>query len=135
LLEDPLHAGVQKLVKDLNSVYDSDKALWQADNEPAGFEWLDVDNAGENILAFVRRASSTDPELICVSNFSAVPRPSYKLNFSHEGEYDVVINTAAKTYNGDDNLTVTGGVLDLPPLTTVWLSPRKTARKKSRKQK
>jgi 1,4-alpha-glucan branching enzyme len=131
LLDDPLHAGVQKLIRDLNSVYSSQNALWEVDNEAAGFEWIDVDNASQNIVAFVRRAS--DRELISVSNFSAVPRNSYRLAFTHEGEYDVLINTDAANYNGSEKLNVTNNLLDLPPLTTVWLSPRKAAKKKSSK--
>jgi 1,4-alpha-glucan branching enzyme len=131
LLEDPLHAGVQKLVRDLNGVYNSENALWEADGEAAGFEWIDVNNAAENIVAFVRR-SSGERELICVGNFSAVPRKSYRLAFPHEGEYDVVINTDDKAYNGNESLTVTDGVIDLPPLTTVWLSPRMPMKKKRR---
>ena len=133
LLEDPLHAGVQKLIRDLNSVYASQSALWEADNQPAGFEWIDVDNAAENVVAFVRRTASADRELISVSNFSAVPRNSYRLNFSHEGGYDVVINTNA--YSATEPLNVTDNVIDLPPLTTVWLSPRKAAKKKSSRAK
>jgi 1,4-alpha-glucan branching enzyme len=131
LLEDPLHAGVQKLIRDLNSVYIPQSALWEGDGEAAGFEWIDVDNAAENIVAFVRRSSPADRELISVSNFSAVPRNSYRLAFSHEGDYDVVINTDAGDYSGNEGLKVTNGLIDLPPLTTVWLSPRKSARKKS----
>jgi 1,4-alpha-glucan branching enzyme len=131
LLDDPLHAGVQKLIRELNSVYSSQNALWEVDNEAAGFEWIDVDNASQNIVAFLRRAS--DRELISVSNFSAVPHNSYRLAFSHEGEYDVLINTDAANYNGSEKLNVTNNLLDLPPLTTVWLSPRKTAKKKSSK--
>ena len=130
LLDDPLHAGVQKLVHDLNQTYAGENALWEVDGEPAGFEWIDVDNAFENIVAFLRRSSATERELICIGNFSAVPRPAYKLNFPHEGEYDVVINTDAKDYSGNASLNVTGNAIDLPPLTTVWLSPRKPAKKK-----
>ena len=82
---------------------------------------------------FVRRTASADRELISVSNFSAVPRNSYRLNFSHEGGYDVVINTNA--YSATEPLNVTDNVIDLPPLTTVWLSPRKAAKKKSSRAK
>ena len=59
LLEDSLHGGVQKLVRDLNRLYDPENALWEADGEPAGFEWIDVDNASENIVAFLRRSLDT----------------------------------------------------------------------------
>jgi len=38
------------LVRDLNVIYKSEPALWEADNEPAGFQWIDADNADENML-------------------------------------------------------------------------------------
>ena len=137
LLEDPLHAGVQKLVHDLNQTYAGENALWEVDSEPAGFEWIDVDNAFENIVAFVRRSPAAAKELICIGNFSAVPRPAYKLNFPHEGEYDVVINTDAEVYSGNASMTIAGNVIDLPPLTTVWLTPKRIAktRKNSRSRR
>ncbi|HVI72786.1 MAG TPA: 1,4-alpha-glucan branching protein GlgB, partial [Pyrinomonadaceae bacterium] len=56
LIDESLHGGVQKVIRDLNGVYGPEPALWEADGEPAGFEWLDVDNALENIVAFTRRS-------------------------------------------------------------------------------
>src|SRR5689334_5662270 len=52
LLDESLHSGVQKLVRDLNRVYSFRKSLWETDGEPEGFEWIDVDNKNENIVAF-----------------------------------------------------------------------------------
>jgi 1,4-alpha-glucan branching enzyme len=130
LIEDPLHSGVQNLVRDLNRVYDAENALWEVDSDPAGFEWIDVDNAFQNIVAFVRRSPEKGRELICVCNFSAVSRKDYKLAYSHEGEYDVVINTDAESYSGSSSLSINGDVIDLPPLTTVWLAPQRTTRSK-----
>ena len=125
LLEDPLHRGVQDLLRDLNRVYDTEKALWEVDGEPAGFEWIDVDNARENIVAFRRRSRDEKRELICLANFSAVPRPSYRLAVPDERKYRVIINTGAAAYNGSETLSLRGSEIDLPPLTTVWLSPQK----------
>ena len=61
LIDEPLHGGIQKLIRDLNRVYGPEPALWEADGEPAGFEWIDVDNAAENIVAFTRRSPSHRP--------------------------------------------------------------------------
>jgi 1,4-alpha-glucan branching enzyme len=138
LLDDPLHAGLQRLVRDLNETYQAHNALWEVDHEAAGFEWIDVDNARENIVAFRRRSSmpkgksKTAKELICVCNFSAVPRPAYRLAVSDETQYKILLSTDGKDYSGTDNLTVTGNVLDLPPLTTVWLEPVQTPKKNKR---
>jgi 1,4-alpha-glucan branching enzyme len=124
LLEDPLHRGVQNLVRDLNQIYDSEKALWEADGEPAGFEWIDVDNARENIVAFRRRSRDGKRELICICNFSAVTRNSYKLTTPHKAEYRVIVNTDAEAYSGAGDLSLNGSEIDLPPLTTIWLAPQ-----------
>jgi len=58
LLEDPLHRGIQNLIRDLNRIYDEENALWEVDSDPAGFEWIDVNNAAGNIVAFLRRSST-----------------------------------------------------------------------------
>ena len=128
LLENPLHSGTQKLMRDLNQLYLERDALWYADAEAAGFEWIDVDNAAENIVAFLRRTPQSENELICVCNFSAVPRPGYRLRVPREGNYKVVLNTDQRQFGGREENAIgdldsesTSVVIDLPPLTTLWL--------------
>ena len=127
LLDDALHSGVQKLIRDLNRIYLEEESLWQADGEAAGFEWIDVDNAAENIIAFIRRSPVTGAELICVGNFSAAPRTGYRLGLPREGDYKLLINTndantiaelasePVPAHGREHSL-----LLDLPPLTTMW---------------
>ena len=78
LLDDPGHAGVSRLVADLNSVYADNPALWSQDSEPEGFQWLDADDAARNTVAFLRWGSDGSP-LVCVTNFSAIPHEGYEL--------------------------------------------------------
>jgi len=120
LIDQPLHGGVQKLIRDLNQVYGPEPALWEADSEPAGFEWLDVDNALENIVAFARRSPSTGREIVCVCNFSAVEKKDYRIRLPEETEYKVIINTS------DSSVVLRDGLIDLPPLTTIWLTQKST---------
>jgi 1,4-alpha-glucan branching enzyme len=134
LLDDSLHGGVQKLVRDLNEIYGPESALWEADGEPDGFEWLDVNNASENILAFVRRSPQTGREIISVSNFSAVPRQDYRVELLASGKYNLIINSSAEVYGGSNNASIQNNLIDLPPLTTLWFASRK-ATKKSRPQR
>ncbi len=133
LVDDSLHGGVQKLVRDLNELYGPENALWEADGEPEGFEWIDVNNASENILAFVRRSPQTGREIICVSNFSAVPRKDYRVELLASGKYNLIINSSGEVYGGGENASLQNNLIDLPPLTTLWFSSRK-ATKKSRPQ-
>ena len=127
LLDDPLHSGVQKLIRDLNRIYRDEASLWQADGDAAGFEWIDVDNASENIVAFLRRSSEGGHALICVSNFSAVQKTGYRLGLPREGQYKHLINSndADATLDLESEAVASHGrehsvLIDLPPLTTMW---------------
>ena len=78
LLDHPEHRGVHSLVRDLNAAYVASPALWQRDDDPGGFQWIDANDAGRNVFTFIRRAAS-GPDLVCVSNFAAVPHEGYRL--------------------------------------------------------
>jgi 1,4-alpha-glucan branching enzyme len=134
LLEDPAHKGIQNLVSDLNRIYTSENALWEADGEPAGFQWIDANNASENIASFIRRSPSTGRELICVGNFSPVRRENHRLGLPRPGEYRLLLNTDAEVYGGSgveiagsieaDEIPIHGQAysasITLPPLATLW---------------
>src|SRR6185369_7412207 len=137
LIEDPLHEGVKKLVSDLNRLYDPEPALWEADGESSGFEWIDVDNASENIVAFLRRSPDTGREIICVCNFSAVPKKGYKIDQLSKDNYDLIINTDSEIYGGSNGVSINDDAIDLPPLTTIWLVKKTSTQKgaKSTKKK
>ena len=142
LLDHPEHRGVHDLVRDLNRTYRATPALWSLDNEPAGFQWIDADDAAHNVYAFVRRGRTDDgadaDQLVCVANFAAVPHDGYRLGLPADGVWEEVVNTDADAYSGSGvgNLgavTAIGGEhrgwpayadLRLPPLGTLWLRHR-----------
>jgi 1,4-alpha-glucan branching enzyme len=133
LVKEPHHAGIQQLVRDLNRVYRPEKSLWDLDGKTEGFQWIDVDNRMENVVAFLRRPSEHGREIICVGNFSAVTRKGYRLGLPREGAYRPVINTDAEVYSGSGTFPVDTLVaeenplrefqysvtVDLPPLATL----------------
>ncbi|MGZ4465916.1 MAG: 1,4-alpha-glucan branching protein GlgB [Nocardioides sp.] len=135
LLDHPEHRGVHSLVRDLNTVYRDSPALWARDHEPAAFAWIDANDAGRNTFSFVRRGEAGTPDLVCVSNFSAVPHEGYRLGLPAPGRWEEVLNTDAETYTGSGvgNMgAVTAEAGDwsgqpayadvrVPPLATVWL--------------
>ena len=133
LLEDRDHAGVRRLVADLNAVYLDTPALWAQDSSPDGFTWIDADDAAGNTISFVRWAGDGSA-LVSVTNFSGGPREAYRLGLPYAGEWSEVVNTDAESYGGSGvgNLgTVTAHAephqgqpasasVRIPPLGTVW---------------
>ncbi|GGT04353.1 1,4-alpha-glucan branching enzyme [Streptomyces griseoviridis] len=124
------HRGVRDLVRDLNARYLRAPALWQRDTDPAGFRWVAVDAADDNVFAFLRYDRAGTP-LLAVSNFSPVVRHGYRLAAGDEvPAWEEVLNTDAARYGGS-GVTNPGAVktedghvtLTLPPLATVWLMP------------
>ncbi len=135
LLDDPLHRGVQNLVRDLNRLYRDIPALHQRDTEAAGFQWLVSDDAENSVIAWARRGFAEDDIAIVVSNFTPVPRRGYRLGVPKPGFYREVLNSDAAVYGGGD-IGNSGGVtaeaseshgqpfsvsLTLPPLSTLIL--------------
>ncbi|MFI8951661.1 1,4-alpha-glucan branching enzyme [Streptomyces sp. NPDC053750] len=124
------HRGVQDLVRDLNTRYARTPALWQRDTDPAGFRWVAVDAAEDNVFAFLR-FDRDGGALLAVSNFSPVVRHEYGLAVPDDGTaWQEVLNTDAPEYGGsgvtnaDPVKPEDGGIrITLPPLATVWLVP------------
>jgi 1,4-alpha-glucan branching enzyme len=134
LLEKPIHQGVQSLIRDLNKLYVKHGALWEADSEASGFQWIEVDNASENVIAFRRIQPSTGKEIICVGNFSPVVREGHRLGLPRAGTYKQLLNTDHEKYCGGgfgvvksvkaEKVPAHGldysAVITLPPLATMW---------------
>src|SRR5438105_2632916 len=87
LLQTPVHKGVLALIRDLNKLYRKHAALFEADSDPAGFSWIEVDNAAENVIAFRRIAPSTGREMICGCNFSPLMREGHRMRWRPDGRY------------------------------------------------
>jgi 1,4-alpha-glucan branching enzyme len=137
LLERPEHAGIQELVRDLNRHYRNEPALWEVDFAPEGFRWLEANDAEANVVAFARFAAGGARVVVCVCNFSPVPRLAYRVGLPQGGVWRELVNTDDERYGG-------GGVgnsgpveakprswhgqpysaeLTLPPLAVLWLVP------------
>jgi 1,4-alpha-glucan branching enzyme len=99
LLDAPDHRGVSRLVAELNRVYRETPALWSLDSDPAGFHWIDANDASGNVYSFLRFGSDGGA-IACVANFSSVPHEAYRLGLPYAGRWDEVINTDADLYFG-----------------------------------
>ena len=109
LADIPAHRGMQLLTKDLNELYGSTPALYEQDNDPAGFQWINGGDSDRNVLTFIRRDKAGNP-LVCAFNFSGGPHTDYLLGVPSAGAWQEVLNTDAAAYGGS-------GVLNEGPLT------------------
>lgn len=136
LLDFEKHRGVQQLVRDLNYTYRRCAPLHQLDHEPAGFAWIEHQDADHSTLSF-KRYSRAGEVLYVVCNFTPVPRPAYLLDVEQHGDYEVILNSDSSYYWGSNypvgsHLSANQGVynpgwqlqLDLPPLSTLYLRRR-----------
>ena len=137
LLDDPAHAGVRALVRDLNRAYREQPALWEVDFRPEGFAWLEVGARDDNVVAFLRRPAAGEPALVCVANLSPVVREGWRLGLPAPGRWRERLNTDSRFYAGSDvgngdglsaeergwNGQPWSAELVLPPLGTLWLVP------------
>ena len=128
------HAGVQKLISDLNHLYKKSQALWQKDVFSDGFQWLVGDDASGNTLAFARWSDSGEV-VVSVTNFSPVPHEQYLLPLPSGGSWHELLNTDDPKYGGSGVTNTAIHVeefehkgfkhstkLRVPPLGTIWLS-------------
>jgi len=130
------HAGVARLLADLNAVYRDEPALWTLDTSPEGFAWIVGDDAANNVFAFSRHGKDGEL-LVCVVNFAAVPHEGYRVGLPRAGRWREVINTDAPVYGGsgvgNQGAVVAeyqpahgrpaSAALRIPPLGALWLSP------------
>ena len=99
LLDHAPHQGVHRLVKDLNALYRAQPALWSQDHTPAGFEWLDSDDADHNVIAYLRRGTDGSKVAIVV-NFADATHESWRLPLPDGGVWREALNTDAELYGG-----------------------------------
>ncbi len=100
LLGEPLHEGVRRLVRDLNHLYRSTLALHRLDCEPEGFHWIDVANAAESIISYLRRDRDPHEIAVIICNFTPIPRENYRIGVPLPGRYRERINTDSVEYGG-----------------------------------
>ncbi len=142
-LGDARHAGVQRLVRDLNKLYAQEPALHRLDCEGSGFEWIDAHDVERSTYSWIRRGGGNEEGkascVIVISNFTPVPRPDFQLSVPDGfSAWREVLNTDSEHYGGSNvgsggaALPVTAHAshgrgqsirLNLPPLATVFLVP------------
>jgi len=100
LLSFPNHAGLQRWVRDLNTFYRAEPALYELDSESAGFEWIDCNDSLGSIISFLRHSKEGRGDVLFVCNFTPVPRHDYRVGVPSEGVWREALNSNAPIYGG-----------------------------------
>ena len=136
LLEYAPHQEVLAWVRTLNTLHRTEPALYKADHQPDGFEWVEADDYARAVFAYLRKAPDSRPVLVLL-NFTPVPWENYRVGVPQEGAWEVLASSDDSAYGGTGQ-GVTGIVetdpgpqqgfeqtltLTLPPLSAVFMVP------------
>ncbi len=114
LLQSAPHSGLQRWVRDLNTFYRSESALFELDTEPGGFEWIDCDDSQQSVVSFLRWNRPRDHAVMVICNFTPVPRHNYRVGVPFGGVWKEELNSDAPLYGGSGQGNLGG--LETAPL-------------------
>ena len=100
LLGEAKHQELQNYVKALLTLYKKNPALYEADNNPQGFEWINADDADRSIFSFVRRSEDGKSNLLFVINFTPIERMEYRVGVPQENSYKLILNSDDTAFGG-----------------------------------
>ncbi|WP_242943813.1 1,4-alpha-glucan branching protein GlgB [Peptoclostridium litorale] len=142
LTEYDMHSKLMDYVRKLNGIYIDEKSLWEKDHQQEGFEWIDLHNYEESVIAFMRKGSEEGEFLIGVFNFTPVERFGYRIGVPNMGEYEVVMTSNDIEFGGNGRGTCESICsqdlawnnqkysveLDIGPLTAIYIKLKKDMR-------
>jgi 1,4-alpha-glucan branching enzyme len=138
LLQWDTHKGIQNLIKDLNHLYKTEPACYEVDSRWEGFQWIDISDADNSLLSFIRKAKDPEDFLVFILNFTPTTHNVYKFGVPKACKYEVLLNSDSAFYGGSNaGPTVVEGQqgawhnqpchvnVSVPPLAGVVLKPKK----------
>jgi 1,4-alpha-glucan branching enzyme len=142
LLQYKPHAGLQELIKALNTLYRKEPALYKQNYSADSFEWIDFSDHAQSVISYIRKCGNSAEDIIVVCNLTPIPRKNYRIGSPSSGVWKMIINTDDKKYFGSGSVrkkTFTAEAeamhgksnslnLDLPPMAVICL--KKEVKKK-----
>jgi len=133
----PDHAGIQRWVRDLNTLLRASPALHQRDFDADGFEWIDCSDLQASVISFLRKGHDQRDVMLIACNLTPVTRENYAIGVPRGGRWVERLNSDAPIYGGS-GVGNFGGLqassrpahgrphsltLTLPPLSVLYFSP------------
>jgi 1,4-alpha-glucan branching enzyme len=139
LLQHDSHRKLQTLVRDMHRIYKETPALHQVDFSWEGFQWIDLHDWEQSIISFIRLGRDPRDMVVCICNFTPVPRTGYRFGMPEPGVYEEILNSDAEKFGGSNVVNATplqtenvpwmgrpsSISVTLPPLGVVWLRRQK----------
>lgn len=144
LLDYDFHKGMKACVSDLNKLYKKERALWEQDFVPEGFEGINLDDPDNSVISFIRRGNRPKDYLVILINFTPVVRENYQIGVPEKCEYKEIFNSDLAKYQGSDyhntaalkpkkqefNGRPYSLNVNIPPLAAIILKPNRSKKKK-----
>ena len=135
LLAEPLHEGMRRWVEAINHVYRDEPAMHELECDPAGFEWIDCNDAQASVVSLMRKSKNPKDTIVVACNFTPIPRMDYRVGVPHAGFWRETLNSDGKEYGGSGSGNFGGREAEeiashgkpfsirlmLPPLGTLFL--------------
>jgi 1,4-alpha-glucan branching enzyme len=136
LADDPMRRRFQTFLEDVGRLYRDNSPLWEWDNDPRGFRWIDCQDWQQSVVSYIRSGQSGS--FVCIFNLTPVVRHGYKIGVPEADHYGERLNSDSELYGGsnvgNEGLVRTEPVplhgfshslsLTLPPLGCLILEPR-----------
>lgn len=101
LLAEDWHRQLQEFTKDLLHLYKKNKAMYELDCSPGGFEWVNADDAERSIYSFIRHSKDGKKNLLFVCNFTPMERTEYRVGVPRRKQYKLILDSDEKKYGGE----------------------------------
>lgn len=100
LLAEPEHQAIQNWYRDLLHLYKKNKAMYEMDSDPSGFQWINADDCFRSIYSFMRHSKDGKKNLLFVCNFTPMERPDYRVGVPRRKQLKLILNSDDKKYGG-----------------------------------
>ncbi len=100
LLREDNHQAIQNFTRDLLQLYRKNKAMYECDNNPEGFEWVNANDGNRSIYSFIRHSKNGKKNLLFVCNFTPMEWTDYRVGVTRRKQYKLVIDSDEKQYGG-----------------------------------